>query len=255
MSYILEALKKAERQRRLGQAPDIYAPAIADAAAAGAGGRAKGNRWPFAAALLAAGASVWFGLWNAEPHQPAKPAPDSAASHAVQNMQAPPASAAPGSALAAPPISEPSDPSEASARKPAERAQASQRPPAPRPKTMQKEAQKKTHAAPKPAGKPKTGKPAGDTAHAGRRASAAAPSAEEAHLPTQHELPENLRQQIPAMAVNGYIYANNPADRSIVINNRVLHEGEQLMPGLVLEKMKPKEAIMNYKGFRYRLLY
>lgn len=247
MSYILEALKKAERQRRLGQAPDIYAPAIADAAAAGAGGRTKGNRrrWPFAAALLlAAGASIWFGLWNAGPHQPEKPAPGPAASHAVQDMQAPLASAAPDSALAAPHISDPSDPSGSSARKPAEHARA-----------MQKEAQKKTRPAPKPAGKPKTGQPEGDTAHAGRRASAAAAFAEEAHLPTQHELPENLRQQIPAMAVNGYIYANNPADRSIVINNRLLHEGEQLMPGLVLEKMKPKEAIMNYKGFRYRLLY
>jgi general secretion pathway protein B len=33
------------------------------------------------------------------------------------------------------------------------------------------------------------------------------------------------------------------------------HEGEEVAPGLVLEKLQPKGAVMNYKGYRYRVAY
>jgi len=251
MSYILEALKKAERQRRLGQAPDIYAPSIADAEPVGGRMKINRRRWVFAAGLLlAASGMIWFGLWNTAPHQSSAPTANQAASQAEQNTQAPQASDTPDSAL---PASRAPGLSEPSVRKPDQQGHATLKAPAPR----EKEAQREAHAAPKTVAKPKKSK-LDNAAHAGRRADGApraSATVEETQLPTQHELPENIRQRVPAMVVNGYIYASNPAERSIVINNRLVHEGEQLMPGLVLEKMKPKEAIMNYEGFRYRLLY
>jgi general secretion pathway protein B len=32
-------------------------------------------------------------------------------------------------------------------------------------------------------------------------------------------------------------------------------EGEEVAPGLKLEKLNPKEAVFNFKGYRYRVPY
>lgn len=69
------------------------------------------------------------------------------------------------------------------------------------------------------------------------------------------ELPEHLQRSIPPLSVGGYIYSANPAERSILLNNRLVREGEQITSGLTLEKMMPKEAVLNYQGQRFRLSY
>ena len=69
------------------------------------------------------------------------------------------------------------------------------------------------------------------------------------------ELPAQIQREIPALAINGYIYASNPADRSVLINNRLRREGDQLADGLVLEKLLPREMVLNYRGYRYRISY
>jgi len=251
MSYILEALKKAERQRRLGAVPDVYTPSITDAAPLGSHTRANRLRWMAVAAamLLAAGGLIWLRPWHVPEREPQSKPPASAEQPSTASGNA--AQSAQRSELVAPvatatrPAAEPV---------PVEKQNMPAVPAAP-------QAEEEAIAAVKPPRKTRKAKKA-HTAQAERGAAAkrqASTSVEEARaeppLPTQHELPDQLRQQIPAMAVNGSIYANNPADRTLVINNQVLHEGEQLMPGLTLERIKAKEAIMNNKGFRYRLLY
>jgi general secretion pathway protein B len=77
----------------------------------------------------------------------------------------------------------------------------------------------------------------------------------EPYVPALRELPANIQREIPALTVGGYIYASKPAERSILINNRLLREGEQIAPGLTLEKMMPREAVLNYRGYRYRVPY
>ncbi|MDB5764669.1 MAG: hypothetical protein JWQ21_3664, partial [Herminiimonas sp.] len=77
----------------------------------------------------------------------------------------------------------------------------------------------------------------------------------ESRVAMLRELPENIQREIPALTISGYIYAGNPADRSVLINNKLLREGDQVAPGLTLEKMMPKEAILNYRGYRYRVSY
>lgn len=69
------------------------------------------------------------------------------------------------------------------------------------------------------------------------------------------DLPPNVQKDVPPVAFGGYIYSNNPADRSVLIGNRLLREGDQVAPGLTLEKMLPKEAILNYMGYRFRVSY
>jgi general secretion pathway protein B len=78
---------------------------------------------------------------------------------------------------------------------------------------------------------------------------------EEKTVGTLQQLPENIQRELPAVVVNGYIYAKNAADRSVLINKKLLREGDQIGPELVLEKMTPSGAILNYRGYRYQISY
>lgn len=74
-------------------------------------------------------------------------------------------------------------------------------------------------------------------------------------MPGARDLPEPIQRQIPPLAIGGYIYSKNPADRLLLIDKVLRHEGEELAPGLVLEKLQPKAAIFSFKGYRYRVPY
>ena len=69
------------------------------------------------------------------------------------------------------------------------------------------------------------------------------------------DLPEPIQRAIPQIAVGGYISSKNPADRLLLIDKVLRHEGEEVAPGLLLEKLLPKSAVLNYKGYRYRVPY
>lgn len=72
---------------------------------------------------------------------------------------------------------------------------------------------------------------------------------------TLRDLPEQVQREIPSLSVGGYIYSGNKADRSVLINNKLLREGDEVTPGLVLEKMTPSGMVFSYKGYRYRRNY
>lgn len=69
------------------------------------------------------------------------------------------------------------------------------------------------------------------------------------------ELPEPIQRSIPPVTVGGYIYSKNAADRLLLIDKVLRREGEEVAPGLILEKLQPKEAVFNFKGYRYRVPY
>jgi general secretion pathway protein B len=95
-------------------------------------------------------------------------------------------------------------------------------------------------------------KPAQDAAKPARVA-AAEPQEEPAQL--RSELPEPIQRSIPTIAMGGYMYSKNPADRLLLIDKVLRHEGEEVAPGLVLEKLQPKAAVFTFKGYRYRVPY
>jgi general secretion pathway protein B len=74
-------------------------------------------------------------------------------------------------------------------------------------------------------------------------------------LRTLQQLPEAIQREVPKVAVGGYIYSPNPADRLLLVDKTLRREGEELAPGLVLERLMPKYAVMNYRGTRYRVAY
>ena len=81
-----------------------------------------------------------------------------------------------------------------------------------------------------------------------------APAAEDLP-PTLRELPDNIQREVPTVAIGGYIYSKNPEDRLLLVDKTLRHEGEEVAPGLTLEKLLPKAAVMRYKGYRYRVPY
>ena len=221
MSYILEALKKAQAERQLGSAPTLHAMPI-HAGDSGAGGaRPPYLRLAIAAAALGLAAIAALVWWQppAVPTPAVAPAPDTASAWARPAPNPPyEAPGRVGSAAAEPTRTQAPAPAHA-ATSPAHRA-----PPvlAPAP-------------APTAAAKP-------------------APIAEDLP-PTLRELPDSVQREVPGVAIGGYIYSKNPEDRLLLVDKALRHEGEEVAPGLTLEKLLPKAAIMRYKGYRYRVPY
>jgi general secretion pathway protein B len=199
MSYILEALRKAQAERARGAVPGVDAqpvPTMVPQSPVGPG------IWITAVLALLAVCAVllWLRPWT-----------DNGAPPAARAPEPPPA------ALAVPAA----------------------------PKT-----------APAPEAAPVPARPLrklGEAAPSEVPVAPAAPAPERIAL--LQELPAQIQREIPTLAINGYIYASNPADRSVLINNRLRREGDALADGLVLEKLLPREMVLNYRGYRYRVSY
>ncbi|TWI65307.1 general secretion pathway protein B [Pseudoduganella lurida] len=231
MSYILEALKKAQAERQLGETPTIHAPAFDGPA--GQGGR-HGVRKPLAVALaaLVAMGAVIAGLgvvvWR-QAQVPATPVSPAVQPQPVVTQVAPAAPRPVPRAADTTPFQVPPAPAAASVAAPVQ-AQAPAAAPAqavsqPTPITTQ--------------------------------AAAAAPKTPAAEEPVQalRDLPEPIRRAIPPIAMSGYMYSPNPSDRLILIDKVLRHEGEEVAPGVVLVALEPKGAVFTFRGYRYRVPY
>lgn len=236
MSYILEALKKAEAERQLGSAPTIHAAPALPSAPDGAAGNRKPLLIGLGAGVLLASAAA-FVAWR---HQaaPAVPAVSTAsvAARGAAQLGAPPpetAPALPGAAEPAP-VAPPAATlaSRAPAREAPPRVSGAARPDAP--------AAMPAHDAP---------------AHGAAGSAMPTASSADDNVRPLAELPESVQREVPRVAFGGYIYSPNPADRLLLVDKTLRHEGEEVAPGLVLEKLLPKAAVMNYRGYRYRVGY
>ncbi|MDY0748286.1 general secretion pathway protein GspB [Paucibacter sp. R3-3] len=229
MSYILDALRRANSERERGTVPTLHAnPGPADLAAdddeevehrdparAGASSRPT---WP-----LAVGAGVVLAALAAFLFWPRTPEPVVLASAPAPQ---PPQQAAPQPAPQPSPQLPPTVATVPLSVPPLQQAQAPAAPPPP------------PQAVPAPAPVP---------------APQAAPAPQ--HVPTQAELPEALRRQLPPLKTGGAMYSDTPANRMLILNGQVLHEGEKLSPDLVLEEIGLKTAVLVFKGQRFTINY
>jgi general secretion pathway protein B len=239
MSYILDALKRADAERERGQVPGLHAHPLGEGSTGDA--RPGTPRWALWGGV-AAGAVVLAALaWRmgadanapvpvprlpapAEPTiatAPEKPAP--APSPARPAPDVPSYAPPPVTAIARPPAKEARPPAAAAASSPP-MAAATVAPP-----TV-------TPAAP-PATTPKAAPPA------------------TAAIPLLAELPPSIRQQLPTLAVGGSVYSEDAASRFIMLNGEVVKEGGQPAPGLIVERIEPRSAVLRFKGERFRLPY
>jgi len=237
MSYILEALKKAQAERQLGNAPTIHAPPPMYAAP----DRAQGGNRRYLAIGLGAGVLVALAalLWlRQDAGQPVRLATASVTAPAPE----PAPVSAPAPVAVSPPV--------AAATPPAAPA------PAPLVREAAPVAAKPAPAPAKPKEAPRPAAPAAspaEPAHAEPTA-VVAPAGEET-LRSLQQLPESLRREIPQVTFGGYIYSPTPGESLLLVDKTLRREGEEVAPGLVLERLTPKAAVMNYRGTRYRVAY
>ena len=269
MSYILDALKRAdsEREREREDVPGLHSktdPWIAPDEVRTSRQQPQAVVWALAVAgLLLVLGGLWFVLMReATPTAvpaaavPAQPAPVMVAPAAVAPAALPQPVPAVGLPPAAP-IAAPT-PQPAPAARPAPVV-----PLPPRPARAAEPAALLPPAVAAPA-KPKaeaqssagpTTASASASVPAAPAPTASAATSAEARLYTLNELPEDVRAGLPALAVGGAMYSQTPANRMLIINGQVFREGDTLAPGLVLEQIKLKSAVLKVKGLRYGIFY
>jgi len=250
MSYILDALRRADAERTRGAVPGLHAQAVpAD------GEPAARNFSPLIWGAGAAGALlvavvviVVFGPWRAQPDArvaaaPIAPAPELAPSP----RDAAPAPIAPGELPPAQPgalvpAARPIEPPPGRDRAPSQQRVA----PADRVATLVPRA-----AAPAPAPVPS----APSVEHYGAPIAPPATPARAAAIPSINDLPPDVRSQLPRLNVGGAIYSETPSARMVILNGQVFHEGDKPAADTVLEQIRLKSAILNFRGQRYEVAF
>lgn len=88
-------------------------------------------------------------------------------------------------------------------------------------------------------------------------AAAAVPVASSAASPILKlaDLPEATRKALPAIATSGAMYSDTPANRMLIVNGQLLHEGDKITPELLLERIELKSAVLVFKGQRFRISF
>ncbi len=230
MSYILDALRKSDQQRRRGAAPTLLAGQVTAVAPKQPAFLIYGL---LASVLVGAGMVIgWLRPWQAEQAAP------------VANVAAAkPLESAPRQALPAPSEMIPQPKPQLSLQNAAPRAPAARAPVPTKP-------QQPVRAA------PETDGAAGEADAAAPGKTAAPPAvADAARIQTVMsiaELPLSVQQELPAMTISVHAYSGNPRDRMVGINNRMLREGDSVVPDLKLEQITPEGMIFGYKGYSFR---
>lgn len=251
MSLILEALKKSEQQRRIGQLPTLgSAPATPR----------RRRRWLpalLALVVLALASGWWLGREGGDPFLPAAapepaapavaapaseaPAPEPAVEAAGVVEQASPAlpGGAAADATAPAPVEPAPAPAPASHAAPPQRAAASTPPdtpaPAPAPGAPGEAAPAAVPAQAPPAPPPATG--------------AATPHET---LPLMWELPYATRRDLPAFTLNMHVYAADSAERFVILDGERHVEGDTIgEDGPRLAEIRADGLVLEFHGQRF----
>lgn len=223
MSYILDALRRADAERERGEVPGLQSQqhAMLDDDAATPGSRTL--VWTIAALTLALVLALG---WNFIGGEPPRPAPVVEAPRPAVIAVAPIAAPAP---VVVPPAATPLPvPAPAIAVAPSPTRTAS------RPVEARRAVQRVLPA---------------DAA----AAASGPPAAADTRIYAQSELPDTIRRELPKVTIGGASYSGDKASRMVIINGQVFHEGDAIANGLVLQQIKLKAAVLAYKGWRYQI--
>ena len=236
MSYILEALKKAEIERARGNLPGLHTPVVAAPSAKGATNKIV---WSLAGvALLVLCALLW--RWLQAPvvlTTLISTAPVNTATNNDTNNDtkasiaatAPRADAAENTPTA---TSSQTTSSAATGR-------------ASQPAALQ--------AAPKQSSEKGVLAPAAISTAKPIEPVQAAPSG--LAKATTVQLPMDLKLAFPNLVINGSTYSDNPVLRMLIINGEIFREGSQPAPGLRLEQIRQNSALLKFKEQTFSVSY
>lgn len=247
MSYILDALKKSEKERRRGSIPD---PLTIQEAVPQM--HRKRIFWPYliiaALALNAAVFAVWYGLFHPKPVLIIK----SVSGRPESNIEKKP-----------PPYSTGKDEGSRVTKEIAgseaivsNNERSINREKALKPGTdIKKKAQDRNKTSVE-ATRDRAGPP---------RASVETPGTDAPNEPGHHnfpppvpnrlynlsELPLSVRQNLPDFSVSVFLYSDDVASRLVRINGAMMKEGQYLNPGLKLEEIIPAGVVFSYQNYRF----
>ena len=228
MSYILDALRKADAQRERDPARGIHAQPVtlslpADSSAPGSRMWLVGMALVAGAALLAA--AMWTFGWLDWISRPAAPT---------------------ATAVLAPPVA------------PIAKAVSPVTPqPSPSPHSPPSPATEVLPAAP-PAPPPPAAPPARESPKVAATVTAYPPvpaASASDRLLSLAELPADVQRELPKLTITGGVYSPTPTQRLLIVNGQVLNEGAEAAPGVLLEQIRPKTAVLNFRGYRYGVPY
>ncbi|MBI4573592.1 MAG: general secretion pathway protein GspB [candidate division NC10 bacterium] len=263
MSYILDALKKAERERHPTRVPTlttVHSPAL--------GARRRAGLWVVGAVLLAGGSlSIWLlrpspsvapqvamaprsGVDATPPASPAAPGGATAQPQTTAAQPSVPVTSAPADPGAGrppeslrPPPREPAVTLLPTATPPLQASEpagaAAPRPVEPGPVRRTPDSPGAVSGAAEPPRRPQTEPRTGPN---GPQAVLAAPMAPPS-LPT-------LGEALARMKLDIFVYTEVPKDRMVIINGRKYVEGEQVEELYLLEAITREGAVLTYQGER-----
>ncbi|MEJ2385748.1 MAG: general secretion pathway protein GspB [Chromatiaceae bacterium] len=263
MSYILEALKKSQQDRELGQVPTLdgnFPPNEAQSV--------RAAPWGIAAVTLAALAVV-IALYAALRGQPLGPPPAhrppaEARSQGLDKGKSSPDS---GSARGS---KEGSAELQASVKAPATAppgglaagAQAASASPPAAPEPAATRPSDPAALVPEPAVPPVPGDIRADieafkkqvlqSQAGGRRAKATrSPAPPKPVKPQDLRLPPDIMESLPPFFMTVHVYDKDPAKRFVAINSMETHEGEQTREGITVDKILPEGAVLSFEGHKF----
>ena len=286
MSYILDALKKSERERPPGTVPDLFT-------VHGPQSQPPSPRWPTraivaVALLLAVPAIVLCGLdRNGSPRRGCRPAPrrrSAATARRGPDRAGRPRARSPRRRR------RPRRDVAAAARRPRRRTAASRRrrpsaavarrpslqplSPTPGPAANSDPCRPGTRLAAPPRRVPVSPAPApvvsappdmlpatGGRARSpgsSRPGGVRAPTSEETppadgRVLDLAELPAPIRAGLPKLLVSGHVWSEEPSLRLLSVDDRLLHEGGEAAPGVSLQEITPAGAVFVFKGWHFRV--
>lgn len=254
MSYLVDALKKAEQERRAEQHGGLSAQANAQRPASH--GRGSGWYW-LIAALIATNVALVGYVWRPHPADDADTVsrPDAESAHdnapiaawtqAVEKTEKRPrperrpvaATVQPAPGQAADAAAEPRDaPTRASLRN--------------TDNASEPNASTPTSGSVRYASRPLTG---GDPRTNTGDDAGSIDTTPDATANDDSSLADQADLSVPSVTINGQLYSSQPGRSFILVGGRRYHEGERLVAGPAVESIEPDGAILRYRGQRYRV--
>lgn len=236
MSYILDALKKSEKERQSGGVPDPLT------VQENFSFEAKRRRlWPYfilAVLLLNGGIFAWLlGPW----HSGKSDTLESAVHKSEQKAQGSERGISENRRAALPSSGRAitfNRPAKAPKEKPLPRPESALSKPAADPDKViaeGRQADTKTDppASPQPA--------AGNGTAQGKK------------LLNVRELPSSVQQGLPNLSITTHLYSDDPSSRMIRMNGEIIREGQDLSPGLKLVEITSDGVILKYQNYRFHV--
>ena len=272
MSYILDALKKADKERKRGSVPDLST--VQDLPQKK---QKKHSLWPYLvvfALLINAGIFLfWSRPWETDDKTTVAKAPPPV-THDLQATASLPESVdrlSPRTTVSSKPVeSAPpgtTAPQENSSRnlhstmssgKPESRKQQQQ--PIPTPthavqEDVSAEEQSQSHPPEPTAPSSTTTLPpnTGTTTVDQQRSLPQKPSGSFSRLYDFKDIPPSVKDKLPDIAISVFVYSDDPSSRIVKINGQTIREGQELADGLTVEKIVPEGVIFHYEDYRFRV--